>query len=210
MSLVMLGTVAAGLSLAKRFDREIHLNKGAIAGVIGLAVLAAVLLRWIFGREELLSRLFLSVVIGCLLFAGITDLVMCQVYNFVWWISGIAAGGLLWQQWKETGAVDRLPELFLFCILQLLLCVRLYGRADGYAFCVCAGAQAGLGMGLEAYFAHMTVTFILLIFIQAIRKNIGPCGRLKRPVPFLPYVASGFLVMLIFHKLYGEIVVSLS
>lgn len=207
---MMLGTVAVGLSLAKRFDREIYLDRRAIAGVMGLAVLAAGLLRWTCGREALLSRLLLSEVLGCLLFACITDLIMCQVYNFAWWISGMAVGGLLWQQWKESGTMVRLPELLLFCTLQLLLCVRLYGRADGYAFCVCAGVQAGLGMGMEAYFMHMTVAFILLILIQAFRKNIGSRGRLKRPVPFLPYVATGLLIMLIFHKICGEIVVSLS
>lgn len=210
MSLVMLVTVAIGLSLARRFDREIYLDRRAIAGVMGLAVMAASLLRWTCGREALLSRLLLSEVLGCLLFACITDLIMCQVYNFIWWISGMAVGGLLWQQWKEAGTMVRLPELLLFCALQMLLCIRLYGRADGYAFCVCAGVQAGLGMGMEAYFMHMTVAFILLIIIQTFRKNIGSHGRLKRPVPFLPYVTAGFLVMLVFHKIYGEVVVSLS
>ena len=207
---MMLGTVAVGLSLAKRFDREIYLDRRAIAGVLGLAVFAAGLLQWTCGREALLSRLLLSGVLGCLLFACITDMTMCQVYNFTWWMSGMAVGGLLWQQWKESGTIGRMPELLLFCALQLLLCVRLYGRADGYAFCVCAGVQAGLGMGMEAYFMHMTVAFILLIMIQTLRKNIGSCGRLKRPVPFLPYVTAGFLVMLIFHKICGEVVVSLS
>ena len=210
MSLVMLGTVAAGLSLAKRFDSAIKLDKRTMAGVVCLTVLVDGLLRWAYGREALLSRLLLSVVLGCLLFASITDLAMCQAYNFVWWISGMAAGGLFWQRWKETGTITGLLELLLFCVLQLLLCVRLYGRADGYAFCVCAGALTGLGMGMEAYFMHMTVAFVLLIIIQAFRKNIGLRGHLKRPVPFLPYVAAGFLVMLIFRKICGEIVVSLS
>ena len=208
--MVMLGTVAAGLSLAKRFDRMIKLDNRTMAGVVLLTVLADDLLQWACGREALFFRLLLSVVLGCLLFAGITDLVMCQAYNFVWWVSGIAAVGLLWQRWKETGKITGLSELLLFCALQLLLFVRLYGRADGYAFCVCAGAQTGLGMGMEAYFMHMTVAFILLIIVQAFRKNIGPRGRLKRPAPFLPYVAVGFLIVLIFHKIYGEIVVSLS
>lgn len=208
--MVMLGTVAAGLSLAKRFDRTIELDRRTMAGVVWLTVLADGLLQWAYGRETLFSRLLLSVVLGCLLFAGITDLVMCQAYNFVWWISGVAAGGLLWQRWKETGTMTGLPGFLLFCALQLFLCVRLYGRADGYAFCVCAGAQTGLGMGMEAYFMHMTVAFILLIIIQTFRKNIGTRGRLKRPVPFLPYVTAGFLIVLIFHKICGEIVVSLS
>lgn len=208
--MIMLGMVAAGLSLAKRFDRTIKLDRRTMVGVGLLTVLADSLLRWAYGREALFSRLLLSVVLGCLLFATITDLVMCQAYNFVWWVSGIAAVGLLWQRWKETGTMTGLSELLLFCALQLLLCIRLYGRADGYAFCVCAGAQTGLGMGMEAYFMHMTVAFILLIIVQASRKNIGTRGRLKRPVPFLPYVATGFLIVLIFHKIYGEIVVSLS
>ena len=208
--MVMLGTVAAGLSLAKRFDRTIKLDRRTMAGVVWLTVSAAGLLQWTCGREALFSRLLLSVVLGCLLFASITDLAMCQAYNFVWWISGMAASGLLWQRWKETGTITGLPEFLMFCALQLLLCVKLYGRADGYAFCVCAGAQTGLGMGMEAYFMHMTVAFILLIIVQAFRRNIGPRGRLKRPVPFLPYVAAGFLVMLIFRKICGEIVVSLS
>ena len=208
--MVMLGTVAAGLSLAKRFDRTIKLDRRTMAGVVWLTVSAAGLLQWTCGREALFSRLLLSVVLGCLLFASITDLVMCQAYNFVWWISGMAAGVLLWRRWKEMGTITGLPELLLFCALQLFLCVKLYGRADGYAFCVCAGAQAGLGMGMEIYFMHMTVAFILLIIVQAFRRNIGPRGRLKKPVPFLPYVTTAFFVILIFHKICGEIVVSLS
>ena len=208
--MVMLGTVAAGLSLAKRFDKTIKLDRRTITGVIWLTILADGLLRWAYGREALFSRLLLSVVLGCLLFASITDLVMCQAYNFVWWISGMAAVVLLWQRWKDAGTITGLSGLLLFCALQLFLCIRLYGRADGYAFCVCAGAQTGLGMGMEAYFMHMTVAFILLITVQAFRKNIGSRGRLRKPVPFLPYVTIGFFIMLIFHKICGEIVVSLS
>ena len=63
---------------------------------------------------------------------------------------------------------------------------------------------------MEAFLAHMIVAFALLLPVQAVKKNIATGGRLKAPVPFLPYVTTGFVVILIFHKIYGETVVPLS
>lgn len=210
MSAVILGTVAAGLSLIKRLDKEITVSRRAAAGIIAAAAVGSCLLRWLCGREELLPRLLLSMVLGCLLLACVTDIAMCQVYNFVWWISCTLAGALLLYRWIGMGAVKGVLELLLFCVAQLLIFSGLYGRADCYAFCVCAGAEAGLGMGMEAFLAHMVIAFALLLPVQAVKKNITAGGRLKTPVPFLPYVTTGFAVILIFHKIYGETVVPLS
>lgn len=198
MTLVILGTVAAGLYLIKRLDQAIELSRRrilviALAGFTGNGIL-----RWRLGPQELFPRLLLSVVLGCLLLACVTDLAIYQVHNFVWWFSGIAAGLLLFVEIQRdigiTGSV--LPELLAFCVIQIVLFGRLYGRADCYAFCVCAGAEVGLGMGIVGFLEHMILAFLLLTVVQAFRKNISRKGNLKKPVPFLPYITTAFYLLL--------------
>lgn len=199
MTLVILGTVTAGLYLIKRLDQAIELSRRrvlaiALAGFTGNGILC-----WRLGPQELFSRLLLSVILGCLLLACITDLAIYQVHNFVWWVSGIAAGLLLFVETRRVIGIagSVLPELLAFCIIQIVLFGRLYGRADCYAFCVCAGAEAGLGMGIADFLKHMILAFLLLTVVQAFRKNISRKGNLKKPVPFLPYITTAFYLLLL-------------
>lgn len=199
MTLVILGTVAAGLFLIKRLDQAIELSHRRMFVI----VLAGFTGNWILQRrldpQELLSRLLLAVILGCLLLACTTDLAIYQVHNFVWWFGGIAAGLLLWVELRRVPAAvsNVLPELFAFCIIQIVLFSRLYGRADCYAFCVCSWTEAGLGMDIMGFLEHMFLAFLLLTAVQAFRKNISRKGNLKKPVPFLPYITAAFYLLLL-------------
>ena len=193
MSSVILGIIAAGLWLIGWLDRKIETGKRECAIVFVAGVAGDVLNGAILGQGEFFARLSLSMLMGCLLLACITDIAICQVYNFVWWISGIAAVALLAGRGFGNSTVW---EVLLFCVIQMTLFARMYGKADCYAFCVCAAAEAGLGFGLVGLLMHMLVSFLLLAAVQALRGNIGSGGRLKRPVPFLPYITTAFYLML--------------
>ena len=207
MSLVILGMTAAGLVLIRWRDLEIRIGKKEGLAVLGASVLGSVLNGWLLGQGALFARLSLSLFIGCLLLACVTDMAICQVYNFVWLVSGAAVVMLLADRKREIAIVW---EILLFCVIQMVLFARMYGKADCYAFCACAAAEAGLGAGMRGFLIHMLVSFLLLAAVQVMRKNIGSRGRLKKPVPFLPYIAAGFYIMLVFMKICDEIVVPLS
>ena len=194
MSAVILGTIAAGLWLIGWLDQKIETRKRERAIVFAAAFAGDVLSGVIFGQGELFARLSLSLLIGCLLLACITDIALCQVYNFVWWISGAAAAALM--TGRGFGAFT-VWEVLLFCAIQMTLFARMYGKADCYAFCVCAAMEAGLGFGLAGFLMHMLMSFLLLAAVQSVRRNIGSGGRLKRPVPLLPYITAAFYLMLI-------------
>lgn len=208
---VILGTVAAGLFLIGRMDRAVKPATGIMAGVLATGLAGGGLLGWLFGPGDFFSRLLLALVVGCLLLACVTDVVMYQVYDFVWWISGAAAAMLLWARlWVTNDVRNGLGILFgltVFWIVQIWVFGRLYGKADCYAFCVCAAAETGLGMGLELIVTHMVFAFGMLVPVQFISKNITLRGNLKKPVAFIPYITAGFYLLLFFAKIYGEIVV---
>ena len=208
MITVILGTVWAGLSLIGKWENAKEAGWDMFAEILPGAFLWAIYLRCFYCPEDLFLGFLISVIAGCLLLACATDRKTCQVYNFVWWISGAAAVALLWVRRTETGS-GGIGGLVLFCLLQLFLFSKMYGRADCYAFCVCAGAETGLGLKLWECWGHMTAAFLLLAVIQAFRRNISIRGRLKEPVPFLPYITAGLLVVLTFHKICGETVVRL-
>lgn len=136
-----------------------------------------------------------GVIAVCLLFACITDCRTREVYNVTWWAAGAAAAMLLLAE-KERLDIYFLLELGFFILLQLLLFPRMYGRADCYAFSVCAVAEAAAGLSLAGFFLHMLLSFIFLAFVQALRHNIGKGGNLRRPVPFLPYITLAFWALL--------------
>lgn len=142
-----------------------------------------------------MTEVLWGTIAACLLFACVTDCRSCEVYNFTWWIAGGAAGILLlWGGGQPDGV--QLLELGVFILLQLKLFPKMYGRADCYAFSVCAVAEAAAGLSLAGYFLHMLLSFLFLAFVQALRHNIGSKGRLREPVPFLPYITLAFWALL--------------
>lgn len=200
MTPVILGTVGAGLFLIEKLDREICFPNKVKAGIALTGMVGSILIHLTLEPRQLLPRLLLSLFIGCLLLACVTDLAICQVHNFVWWIAG-AAGGLVFLErfCKMPKANGHLAlEVMAFCFIQLVIFGRLYGRADCYAFCVCAVMEAALGIGLKGFLVHMLFSFGLLAVKQAVGRNIGSDGNLRHPVPFLPYITAGlYLIMII-------------
>lgn len=196
---VILGTVCAGLFLIEKLDQEICFPKKVKAVIVLAGMVGTILIQLKVEPGQLLSRLLLSLFIGCLLLACVTDLAICQVHNFVWWIAG-TAGGLLFVERFCAAPMENefmASELMVFCVIQMVVFGRLYGRADCYAFCVCAVMEAALGIGLKGFLAHMLFSFGLLAVKQAVGRNIGFDGNLRRPVPFLPYITAGMYLVLI-------------
>ncbi len=140
------------------------------------------------------------IVLWCsLLYGCATDLKNKAVYNFTWWFGGLAAGGLLWRSLLPGRPVTVLWYLGVYMAIQLGLFSRLYGKADCYAFCVCAIAEASLGMTLFDYLILTLLAVFLLFPIQLYRRNIAKNGNLKRPVAFLPYITTAFAVHIFMH-----------
>lgn len=149
------------------------------------------------GSPDKISGLWLGAVAGGLLFACLTDLRCRLVYDYTWWIVTAAGVCLLYP------SLLRYPEVLwqftVFFLLQRGIFDRFYGRADVYAFCVCALTEASFGMGLKWYLLHMAAALILLAVVQGVRHNIGRDGNLKASVPFLPYITASFWgILLIF------------
>lgn len=136
-----------------------------------------------------------GIIAACLLFACITDCRSREVYNVTWWAAGAAAAVLLFGGRRRPDGV-LLLELGVFILLQLKLFPKMYGRADCYAFSVCAVAEAAAGLSMTEYFLHMLLSFLFLAFVQALRHNIGNGGKLRHPVPFLPYITLAFWSLL--------------
>ncbi len=214
MTLIIPAVAAAGLWIIYKTDPcfWVRISCGKkILVIMASGTASGALLRWIFGREDFLKTALIEVFAGCLLLACITDLLSCRVHNFVWWTGAAPCAALLWRRlwecagWEEGRNI--LAELTVFWLIQLFVFAKLYGKADCYAFCVCAVAEAGLGMGAEAFAAHMSFAYLLFVPVQIFKKNAGAGGRLIRPAPFVPYIAFGFLLVLIFNKICHEMVV---
>ena len=140
----------------------------------------------------------LWVILWCsLLYGCITDIKSQKVYNFTWWFGGLAAGGLLWRSLCAELSVAALWSLIVYMALQFGLFAHMYGRADCYAFCVCAIAEASMGMVFSDYLILMLLALGLLFPVQLLRRNIAGNGNLKQPVAFLPYISLAFLIHVI-------------
>lgn len=143
-------------------------------------------------REMLWIILWISLLSACVM-----DCINCEVYNVTWWFGGTAALLLFLAGGRERK--EMLAGLAVFAGLQLIVFARMYGKADCYAFCVCAVAEAAAGIGLFGYLMHMLLSFAFLAVVQGARRNIGKDGNLKTPVAFLPYITLAFLILLWYH-----------
>ena len=105
------------------------------------------------------------------------------------------AGGILWLIYDNPG-VDIIINLIVFASIQILIFRRLYGESDCLAYILCAVYLAGSGWGkkLTDYLLFMLLTVIIELVDQIRKKNILKNGRLKRPVPLIPYIAVAMLL----------------
>jgi ABC-type transport system involved in cytochrome c biogenesis permease subunit len=145
-----------------------------------------------------MSWVMRGLILLCLLWACATDRRSFEVYNLVWMISGAAAAVLLSANGRMQG--ETLLSVAIFALLQLAVFSRMYGRADCYAFCVCALTEAAEGLGFTEYVLHMAAAFGLLAVVQLCRGNINRHGNLKEPVAFIPYITVSFGLILLFFK----------
>lgn len=143
----------------------------------------------------MVSYLALGLVILCFLAAAVMDYRTCQVYRLFWWIA-LFADAVLWISKAETIDYGALPELILFCLLQQMFFSGMYGRADCHGFCIAAITLFCLGGELWDNLVLMLYAYLLLLVVQAFRRNINRRGNLKQPVAFIPYLTTAFLFYL--------------
>ena len=128
---------------------------------------------------------------GSLYFACMTDIYLHEAYDICWYVNALAAM-MIWIVTPPN--IVQLSGIGLFFLIQEIIFAKLYGKADCHAFCTCAMFGSGFGMEAENYFRHMVLSYIFLIVHQFWSRNIGKNGRLKVPVPFLPYITIAFFV----------------
>ena len=153
------------------------------------------------GGSSYVVPVLLSIFAGCVLAAAVMDWWEQMVYRFVWWAAG--ASGVLLLMLKifcmgdKSGCPDlrdSVYQLCLYIILQQFVFARFYGRADCHAFCVCAIVLTSMGQSFSSYLYHMTIVFLGLALVQLARGNVKLNGKLKEPVPLVPYIAAAFWV----------------
>lgn len=124
--------------------------------------------------------------------SSVTDTVIYQVYDILQYM-GVIGGGI-WLCYQKPDAGIGI-SLLLFAVIQYLLFMRMYGKADGMGYCICAFYLSGKGYGLEGYLYQMLIGFFLLALVQLLRGNITRRGNLQQPVALFPYITIGFLIM---------------
>ena len=152
--------------------------------------------------EGILLLLFL----GVLLYASLEDRKYKKVKRYLWYAAGMAGGALLLLKWCRLGKTSGEDSLFylaghwgilidmaIFWGLQAYFFVRMYGKADCFAFSCCSLVFAAFGEGLIMYLSHMLVSIFLLGIIQFLHGNVRKDGNLREPVAFVPYISISFL-----------------
>ncbi len=119
----------------------------------------------------------------------IMDVLLCQVSDLLQYIGLL--GGIMWVCVRDIEASLGV-SLLIFVLLQYILFMRMYGKADGMAFCICALYWLGLGYDMEMYLYHMGFSMVLLAIVQAFRGNISKKGNLKKPIAMYPYISAAF------------------
>ncbi len=203
---MILAIVALGIYVVGRFDKPLPLRRGPRLWILSGAAAEAACIVCLFFCRPVGEKLLWAVIGGCLLFACVTDRLLCQVYNFTWWIFLAAVPALFWRRadvLAEDGLLsfEALGGLLLFIGLQLLLQAHIYGRADAYAFCSCALAEAAFGLSAAGFLVHMLIAYALLFAVQLCRRNMDRRGNLRKPVPFLPYITAAFWMALALYSL---------
>lgn len=175
-----------------------YINRAVLSAICAINALCIIPV----GGDNYEVLILLSIFAGCILAAAVMDWWEQMVYRFVWWAAG--AAGLLLLILKalyierECGFANlsNLLNLFfplcVFIVLQQFVFARFYGRADCHAFCVCAIMLTFMNQTFSSYLYHMAIVFVCLALVQIVRGNIKLNGRLKKPVPLVPYIAVAF------------------
>ena len=200
MTGVILVVVGAGILAIRRWDDPLPLNSRSYVYILAASLLEGNIIILLTEGEPGYSRLLLAVMGGSLLLAAVTDRLLCQVHNFIWWPALAAASVMLLcgcspHCLREAGGEFlrwSLLGLAVFVTGQFCLFGRTYGKADCYAFCICGIAEAARGIGLTGMLLHMIFAYGILFPVQMLHRNVDRRGRFIRPVPFLPYIVIAF------------------
>ncbi|MCD7835109.1 MAG: hypothetical protein LUG83_00305 [Lachnospiraceae bacterium] len=193
----------SGFALAKKWDlqeapelsgngRGYLLLISAAASVCSTCVLSVGSVMEKF--DNITDIILMGILSGCILFASVMDMLSNKVYDFIWWLA--AASELIIYIWHPV-SVWGLVCLTLFFVIQEIFLVKLYGRADCHAFCICAVMESIFGMDITGFLMHMIFSFFLLSAAQYFAGNIDKKGNLKTPVPFVPYITMAFWINLL-------------
>lgn len=112
-----------------------------------------------------------------------------EVYRFIWLIPATV---IIPDILQKTGT-----GLLIFLLLQFLVFARFYGKADAFAFSICAGALSALGGDMIIFLIQMLTALILLFTVNLFQHNINGKGNLKRAKPFIPYIYASWIIMTI-------------
>ena len=138
------------------------------------------------------------IISGCLIAASVSDIRTHFVADLVWMIT--ASDVLLLMLSHPLYLTEvALIEALVVILVQENVMSRCYGRADSHAFSCCFLFMAASGCRLESHIIHMTLSLIMLTVIQIIKGNIGKGLRLKKPVPFIPYISASFFPFVFIH-----------
>lgn len=203
----------SGLLIAERWDCEeappftadmrMHVFlASAAAAACGAVILSADNVSGAGRFCNIYDGILLGIMSGSMIFACITDILTNKVYDFIWWTAAVAE---LTIYVRHPISLRRLVGVAVFFLIQELLFAKLYGRADCHAFCICAAVESVFSIGIIGFFLHMILSFALLTVVQYFRKNIGNNGRLKVPVPFMPYITLAFWMNMLIWKGAGSI-----
>lgn len=179
--------IAGILWFILRYDKEhgLQISKRIKWGIAGSSAFISIWIESFLPHWGLQGKLACGGLAAYLLLASVMDLQTCMVYDFLS-ILGLIGG--VWMLWKTGAGQDQLIALFLFLCLQYFLFMKMYGKADGIAFSICALFESCYGTGLLTFLLHMLTAYFLLGIVQSLRHNINQQGNLKQPVPFLPYI----------------------
>ena len=131
----------------------------------------------------------------CLAAASYEDIRTHKVSDLIWWIMAPSCL-LLIPGSKWTPGMWDLFECLYVIFIQEHIMSRFYGRADSHAFSCCMIFMTFAGFGIEGHIIHMSIALLFLTVSQFSHGNIGPFGKLKTPVPFLPYISVSFTLTL--------------
>ncbi len=132
--------------------------------------------------------------IACLISASVSDIRTHKVPDLIWWV--MAADALILPISGRSVINDLyiIPDCFAVIFIQEKIMSRYYGRADSHAFSCCGLFFFFSGSGLMAHILHLAVSLLLLSAVQLFRRNVVYPGRLKVPVPFIPYISASFII----------------
>ena len=167
-------------------EHELRLDKDMYKVIYGYSILVGIWLALCQNHWGKAGQLACGILAAYLLVSSITDWQTCEVYDFLHIIGAVAAVIVFFLQ---PPTKDALISLAVYWFLQQFLFSRMYGAADAMAFFVCALFESVYGHGLLTYLFHMGTAFLVLGVVQAVKHNVNRRGNLKKPVPFLPYIA---------------------